>query len=735
MQPLPPIGFWSYATTDEQATRGRLSRLRADLANEIQLQVGHPAVRIFQDAATISPGAAWEQTINEALAESSFFIPIITPGFLQSEWCTKELFRFRAIMEGRGRKDLIFPLHYQDVTRFGADLRSQAFDPKVLTYLRSLQWVDFRQLQLRNAESEEVRQAEVRVAKAIVEALRRDDTQQAPVFDPPPPRPRPVPPQPRPLPPPRPVPIPVPKKPIRIWPWAAGGLLLITLIILVAQHRYIATHRYLSGQVEVPAGVYRPRVETSPLLTLFRQIKDIGNPEILLSPEPAVASLPAYFIDRTEVTNGAYRKFLASQKPGSVKDPKFLAETKLNDPDQPVVGVDWNGASLFCAALGKRLPSGDEWERAARGQDGRLYPWGNSFDAAATNTQEGPVPLPTKVGSQRSDRSPEGVMDLGGNVREWTADTAPRQDGQAVRYVRGASYGTSGMIYGLGFLAIPTDPLDQQPDLGFRCAADTAGRPASPADMVLIPAGTFRKGSEDQPLLNLARRFHLGGSAVHRLFEVREQQGGLPAFGMDRTEVTNAGYRKFLEAMGGTAPGSSGSDPPGFQPDEASWKNEHFNQPDQPVVGVTWNDANSYCQWRGGRLPTDSEWERAAAGPGGARYPWGDQFDPDRCNTRDALHPRGATATVGQFDRCTTATGILDMVGNADEWTATDAAGEGGPVRKRIRGGGWADPGEVRGLTWFAGLADPHYHGPDIGFRCAADTRRSWLEQIFSMLF
>jgi Uncharacterized conserved protein len=92
----------------------------------------------------------------------------------------------------------------------------------------------------------------------------------------------------------------------------------------------------------------------------------------------------------------------------------------------------------------------------------------------------------------------------------------------------------------------------------------------------------------------------------------------LDPYFIDKYEVSNKDYGEFIKAKGHPAP--------------AYWDDPRLNSPKQPVVGVSWYDARAYCEYRGKRLPTEAEWEKAARGPNGNLYPWGDNFDPAKVN-------------------------------------------------------------------------------------------------------
>jgi len=129
--------------------------------------------------------------------------------------------------------------------------------------------------------------------------------------------------------------------------------------------------------------------------------------------------LDAYYIDKYEVTNAQYRRFCRAT--GHRRTP-YPASRNLGGDNQPVVGVSWYDAWEYCRWAGKRLPTEAEWEKAARGTDGRTYPWGNTWHSDYCNSGEAGLGKTTPVGSFPQGASPYGVMDMAGNVWEWCFD-------------------------------------------------------------------------------------------------------------------------------------------------------------------------------------------------------------------------------------------------------------------------------------------------------------------------
>jgi formylglycine-generating enzyme required for sulfatase activity len=175
MLPLKPTGFWSYATSDDTHSGGRLSQLRLGLAAALQQQIGRePIVHLFQDIKAIPPGADWDRQIQDAIGDASFFIPIITPGFLQSEWCGREVLLFAKRQQRLGRDDLIFPIYQIDVEDFSGVRQREVYDPAVLALLRRHQWTNFRELEFEAVDGPLVRQQLRRLAEGVRSALYRE---------------------------------------------------------------------------------------------------------------------------------------------------------------------------------------------------------------------------------------------------------------------------------------------------------------------------------------------------------------------------------------------------------------------------------------------------------------------------------------------------------------------------------------------------------------------------------
>ncbi len=176
--------------------------------------------------------------------------------------------------------------------------------------------------------------------------------------------------------------------------------------------------------------------------------------------------------------------------------------------------------------------------------------------------------------------------------------------------------------------------------------------PEDGKEMVFIKGGTFTMGSDDGDP---------GYRPQHRVT--------VADFYVDRWPVTNAEYKKFVDATGHPVPNYNVSwcDTDGYNwdPDTRTYPS---GKADHPIVLITWEDAMAYAAWAGKRLLTEAEWERAARGFNGNRYPWGNDFEAGFCNCMEA--GLNQTSPVGQFSPDgDTPEGVIDMVGNVWEWT------------------------------------------------------------------
>ncbi len=267
-------------------------------------------------------------------------------------------------------------------------------------------------------------------------------------------------------------------------------------------------------------------------------------------------------------------------------------------------------------------------------------------------------------------------------------------------------------------------------------------RPPAP-DRVRIPGGHFMMGSTPvsmQKALTLCRKETLRSFCDDRRITSRfraegeSHSVGLDPYEIDRTEVTVEAYGRCVS--------SGACSPPGYTPGDA-----RFDAPTLPVVLVRWEDAQAFCAFAQGRLPTEAEWEFAARGPRLREFPWGDTYNPRLANhgsfapdTDDLTDGFAAVAPVGSFPDGRTPQGLLDLAGNAAEWVAdfydvTDAGFGYAPIsimnpkgpatgsHHVVRGGSYAD-----GAAWLRTAARgtiSELRSPHVGFRCAYDPGRA----------
>jgi cytochrome c-type biogenesis protein len=270
------------------------------------------------------------------------------------------------------------------------------------------------------------------------------------------------------------------------------------------------------------------------------------------------------------------------------------------------------------------------------------------------------------------------------------------------------------------------------------------GGPDNPLEgtMVFIPAGQFIFGTNqtDESGLNAS----MGIPKPLYQDAHPEQKPFLKGFYIDRFEVTNQRYQKFLEDLPTHAEYKVMIEKLGYYAPPKGWQKNQFpeGQDDHPVTWVTWFDAANFCQWAGKRLPTEKEWERAARGTQGQAYPWGNTFERNRANLPDKIGSKVPLSKVGAFPKGANPEGAEDLIGNVWEWVDGDYTPypnnafqyeDFNQGFKVIRGVSVSDIGHFPGefyakvLKEFARAgyrqyADPSQGASDVGFRCVSNS-------------
>ncbi|MGA2269567.1 MAG: bifunctional serine/threonine-protein kinase/formylglycine-generating enzyme family protein [Bryobacteraceae bacterium] len=270
-----------------------------------------------------------------------------------------------------------------------------------------------------------------------------------------------------------------PVRPVARRPMALIGVVVAAVLLAGAAAVYFVTR----GSTKPPA----PITSTAPVKKELPAVLETATGQMVLVPAGAFLAgadrhsetLPAFYIDRTEVPNSAYERFCqAKQRP---LPPGFAAD----HPDYPVVGITFVDAQEFAKWAGKRLPTALEWEKAARGADGRSYPWGNDADPSRANVADTKPAGPMPVSAFAAAESPFRTLNMTGNVWEFV-DDLKTPSAQAVRsfaailkppptatepwyVIRGGSFTrplADGVVY--EWTSIPA--RFSAPDIGFRCA-------------------------------------------------------------------------------------------------------------------------------------------------------------------------------------------------------------------------------------------------------------------------
>ena len=385
--------------------------------------------------------------------------------------------------------------------------------------------------------------------------------------------------------------------------------------------------------------------------------------------------LEDFFVSAKPITNSQYEKFVNStghKKPGHWIGGVVPPLKK----EHPVTYIDWEDANAFATWCGATLPSEAQWEKSARGNDGRLFPWGDEEPTKEHANFGNSIGDTTEVGIYKTGASSFGVLDLAGNVWEWTSsihedypynskDGRENVNAWGARVVRGGNYLNAAKnircadrhsIY----------PTARDIYIGFRVATKDLSAIKKDCEIDFewrkIPAGKFLMGSEHtQSSTELPDPEYFGVSKhganrpadfdnelpQHKLFLDRYQ--------ISKTPVTNSQYEIFTKATNYPVPGHW---PEGVVTPEIA---------NHPVVYVDWADVQAFCKWAGTTLPTEPQWERAARGRDGRIWPWGNFPPTKELAIYGQADKTGRTKPVGTYPAGASPEGLLDVAGNVWE--------------------------------------------------------------------
>ena len=259
--------------------------------------------------------------------------------------------------------------------------------------------------------------------------------------------------------------------------------------------------------------------------------------------------------------------------------------------------------------------------------------------------------------------------------------------------------------------------------------AQTTAENALEGEMIYIPSGHFLFGTNKKD--EMAEALSLGIPKPWYADETPRQKIFLKGFYIDKFEVTNERYKRYVDDLGAAPP--------------ENWKKNNFpeGKNKEPVIWVTWFDAANFCQWAKKMLPTEKQWERAAKGTEGNEYPWGNEYKSDIANLSKRAGSKNKPVKVGSFPKSATKEGAHDLVGNVWEWVEDDYRPYKGSTYKNnyydfgykiLRGHSASDIGHFPGAMYanaikmfarsgYRQFSNPDDRGPDVGFRCASENK------------
>ncbi len=372
----------------------------ANFAHRLAKDLQKHGWRVWIAPDSIRPGEKWGEAIDRGLSESGIFIAVLTPASVQSRWVKNETY-VAIELESKGHIRFV-PLDVErcDVPGLWSVYQRVSFLGGYADGLKSL-LADLEQTGQLPAEKPTASPEPPQVAGSADEKPATRKPALAPrlaaIFA-------------RLL----------RQRSLLI---GAGAVALVALVALVV---VIAAKKDGMVMVYVPAGEFLMGSTDADIDAILAGCKDCKRDGYISEQPQHKVYLDAFWIDKTEVTNAQYKKCVQA---GACKASAYASDSTYNADTQPVVGVDWSNAQAYCQWAGRQLPTEAQWEKAARGTDGRIYPWGNQAatceyavmdDGSGVGCGKGNAAW--LVGSKPKGASPYGALDMAGNVWEWVAD-------------------------------------------------------------------------------------------------------------------------------------------------------------------------------------------------------------------------------------------------------------------------------------------------------------------------
>jgi len=511
---------------------------------------------------------------------------------------------------------------------------------------------------------------------------------------------------------------------MRIHPLATFGLFLLVFLALGVA---VLQFRLTSGEIPRTRITLGSAGEIHPLdKVLLDNLSYLSNRntfDSLFVPRRE-ATLEPFYLQTCQVTQSEFNRFAQwvqfnaewrsfshpDEPPEQTYRSNFFEHKILGRLQAPVTGINFYQAHAYCAAAGGRLPTSDEWEAAAAGKEGRIYPWGDAFEASPWKYRNPLLNVAQPCGVYAASDTPNKVSDLGGGASEWASDT----EGNAGWLRGGNALNKPFALHALNLVAKEAPPRFASQFVGFRCAFDQPP-PSTPWGKthasVYIPGGRYQLGTPPLARIpGLARQLDQSLIDIAPLFK-RPRQG---EFEVSTYEITVAQYAGFLRdplvALGLFA---NSAEPSGHSYKPLNWEKQK-NNPDHPVVGTSWWDAYAFAKWAGGRLPSMQEWNRLFSGVQPRLYPWGDDYREGLAVVRER-NLLTAPAPVGD-SRDKSPLGVYALAGNVSEWTSSVyfANQEQNMV---IKGGNYLLEGDEAARFDYVARAPAYHRSAAIGFR------------------